>query len=152
MRRMPFAEMATTRNPWPARGAEVFSLDELRHYLRKFWEDPVYGICQVSGAKPAFLRACHIPVGYFKKLFIDDPPGQQYLSARMQRRISKHVLNVLTGKIHYETNLKRVRYAVGVYDPHGVPPASAPPIVRETRFILAYNQFGPRIARLPIGG
>lgn len=150
-RRITYAEMATTRNPYPARGADVYSLDELRYYLRKFWADPVYGIVTVYGAKSAFLRACEMDAPYFKKIFIENPPQAEFLSAKTQRRISTKVRNVLTGKIHYETDPLKPHRALGVLDENGTPPGEMEMIPREVRFNLKWSRFGPRIARLPSG-
>lgn len=149
--RFRYEDMRFERNPFPARGPEVLSLDELRHYLRKFWSDPVYGIVNVKGAKAAFLRAVGIGSGAFLALFIHEPPGFQFMGRKTQRAISKAVLNVLHGKIHYETDLRRINYAIGVYDPAGQPPQGAPALAREVRFLLHQTRFGPRIARISTG-
>jgi hypothetical protein len=147
-RRIRWDEMAYTRNPSPARGPEVYSLDELRYYIRLFWKDRMYGVCHVQGGKSAFAKACGMAYGYFVTVFVDDPPKMQFLRADRQRLVSKAVRNVLTGKIHYETDPKNVRRAVGKYEPDGTPPQGVTPITRPAEWRLHWNRFGPRIDRI----
>lgn len=147
-RRIRWDEMAYTRNPHPARGPEVYSLDELRYYLRKFWTDRMYGVCHITGGKAAFCNACGMVQGYFKSVFVDDPPKMQFLRAETQRRVSKAVRNVLTGKIRYETDLRNVRHAIGKLDPEGRPPAGVKEFPRVTEFQLQWSRLGPRVHRL----
>lgn len=147
-RRITWAEMAYTRNPNPARGPEVYSLDELRHYCRLFWRNRMYGVCHVSGGQKAFSKACGLDKRSFIGIFIDEPPKQQYLRADTQRRVSKAVRNVLTGKIHYETDPQNVRGAIGKFDFEGKPPAGVKEFPRTAEFRLQYSRFGPRLHRL----
>lgn len=146
--RITYAEMAYTRNPTPARGPEVYSLDELRYYARKFWNDRIYGICGVEGAKNAFSAACGLRHQYLKKLLVDDPPQLQFVRADTQRRISKAVRNVIMGKIRYVTDPKRIRRAIGVYDPNGMPLEGVREAPRAVEFALRKGLFGPRLHRL----
>lgn len=139
--------MAYTRNPRPARGAEVLSLDELRRYLRLFWSDPEYGLAPVAGAFSAFIRACDVSAQHFRNIFLLEPPRQQFMGNDLQRRVSKAVLNVISGRIHYETDPKQVSRALGIYDPTGAPPGKIPPLRRDIQFTLRTTPYGPRLSR-----
>lgn len=141
--------MAYTRNPNPARGPGVLSLDELRRHIRLFWKDPRYSISYIPGAKRAFIKTCEFPKKYFEQVFLSDPPEMEYLSARAQRRISKAVLNIAQGYITYVQDPMNFRRAIGFYDPKPLPPATEPPAIREIEFVLRNEGFGPRLFRVP---
>lgn len=147
-RRITWVEMVYTRNPTPARGPEVYSLDELRYYIREFWTNRLYGICSLRGGKSAFIKACGLGAPHFEKVLLSDPPKMQFLRAETQRRLSKAVRNVLTGKIHYETDPRNVSHAIGIFDLEGRPPVGSKEVPRAVEFRLQFSRFGPRIHRL----
>lgn len=148
--RVRYRDMPFTRNPWPARGPNVLSLDELRRYIRLFWLDPEYGLSEVRGAYQVFRRKCQLDTTYFRRLFLMQPPEMEYLSQSRQRLCSKAVLDVLTGRIHYEENPHNLCRAVAVYDPHGTPPGGIAAMKRDIPFSVRFERFGPRLHRLPI--
>lgn len=127
----------------------MLSLDELRRYIRLFWTDPEYGLCTVPGAFTLFRQTCQLHSVYFRKLFLDVPPQMEFLAASRQRLISRAVLNVLSGRIHYEPHPTRLRRAIGVYDAQGAPPAAIPPLRRDVQFALRSSALGPRVYRIP---
>lgn len=135
------------RNPNPARDPGVFSLDELRFHLRRFWSDPKWTLTEIPGAKRAFWQRCGFRhATSFIDLFIADPPRAEYLTREKQHMTSRTVRQMLTGLLRFS----RGRDGVVVAFVDIVPGAreSAPaPIKREIRFKLE----GARIVRLPAG-
>lgn len=146
MRRVAYEDMSWCRNPTPARGPGIFSLDELRYYIRAFWTDPTYGICQVQGAKTAFIRACDVTASTIKETFLDK--SIEFLKDSTQRRISRCVKDVLTGRVIYCSKPRNACEAEGVYQDHPVPPANVKEAPRQIEFQLIQDRFGPRIRRI----
>ena len=97
---MKFAHQHVGRNPRPARGKDILTRDQLRYYLRKFWDDEAYGVCQVRGGKEAFLRWCGDDIRWqiMHKLLAPEPESL-WLPARVQRIMSRKVLMVLRGQV-----------------------------------------------------
>lgn len=138
--------MAYTRNPSPAQGPGVYSLDELRHYCRLFWRERRYGVCHVQGGQKAFTRACgYADRSSFEDTLIADPPRSEFLASKRQRVISRIVRLVLSGKLHFETSPTNVARAIARFNNEGLPLVDQPPPARIIRFKLD----GARVRRVP---
>jgi hypothetical protein len=141
----------TARNRRPARGQDILTLTQLRHYLRLFWGDRRYGISHVIGGKTAFLRFCgeehkhHILLKVVKA-----DPQSEYLSARLQRILSRKVLQVLRGEVIFIQNGPNTatwRPLLGCPEPPM--PEELP--ARDHEFRVEKTVLGPRIRRIQTG-
>jgi hypothetical protein len=138
----------TQRNTRPARGPDVLTLSLLRHYLRKFWTDRVYGICGIQGGKEAFLRFCGEEFKYLiKDTLLREEPLSEYLPARAQRMLSRKVRQVLRGEVIFVQDSGKTatwRPILGAPEPpvpHELP-------AKDHEFWLQKTPFGPKIRRL----
>lgn len=137
-----------SRNPHPARGRDVLTITQLRHYLRKIWRERRYGVCHIHGGRAAFMRFCGIE---WKWLIITrllpEVSESEYLSARAQRILSRKVLQLLRGEVIF------------VDDGHGkatwrpVLGRKEPPVAADIRppdheFRIEHTAIGPKIRRL----
>lgn len=140
-KRIRYEDMAFTRNPNPARGRDIYSLDELRHYCRLLFRDRKYGVCHVAGGKVAFARAC----GY-KRLeslydtLVADPPRNEFLSAVKQRTVSRIVRMVLNGKLYFVTSPTNAGRAMARINIDGTPLLEQPPAPKFVSFRLCGTQ------------
>jgi len=138
------------RNLRPAYGQDVLTLTQLRHYVRLFWSERQYGICGLHGGKAAFLRFVGEEYAqHLRAKLLADPPQSEYLSKRMQRMLSRKVLQVLRGQIIFVETPKGAtwRPMLGAPEP---PVVDALPY-RDHEFRLEKTPFGPKIRRLQGG-
>jgi hypothetical protein len=140
-----------SRNTRPARGQDILTLTQLRHYVRLFWTDRRYGISHIKGGKTAFLRFVGEEHKHHILLkLVKTTPGSEYLSARLQRILSRKVLQVLRGEVIFIENgpiTATWRPLLGCPEPPM--PDELPP--RDHEFRLEKTVLGPRIRRIQSG-
>lgn len=141
----------TARNPNPARGQDILTLTQLRHYVRLFWTDRRYGICGLQGGKTAFLRFCGEDwKAQIVTKIIRDPPESEYLSARLQSTLSRKVLQVLRGQVIFiENSPKTATWRPLLGAPEPPVPDELP--ARDHEFRLQMTVVGPKIRRISTG-
>lgn len=136
------------RNPRPALGTAVLTLGQLRYYFRRFWEERAYGISHVTGGKAAFLRYCgDDAVGYqIRDKILSKEPRSEYLSAQLQRVLSRKVLAVLRGEVIFvEDGGGRATWRPVLGEPE--PPIPGEVLRPDHQFRIEHTAIGPRIRR-----
>lgn len=134
------------RNPRPARGPEVLSLVQLRHYVNLFWTDRRYGICHIRGGKAAFLRFCGERLTHHiqDKLLDQD---SEYFPADLQRQLSKKIQQVLRGQIIFvPVNDGQATWKPLLSAPQ--PPLDDGVPFYDHQFRIEHTALGPRIRKI----
>lgn len=142
MKRIPYEQMRYVRNPNPARGAGILSLDDIRRYIRLFRTDPVYGLMDVEGAIGAFMDSCHVSRQHFRQVFFP-PYEMEFVSRRLQTAVSKSILMVLDGKVRFDPDERRAGRAVMVYTPQGTPLQGVQRYQQGPEYALRMTRLGP---------
>ena len=145
---MSFAKDFIYRNPRPARGVDVLTLTQLRHYLRLFWSERQYGICHIPGGKAAFLRWCGDAAtgNQIREKLLAQNPRSEYLSARLQRILSRKVLAVLRGQVIFvEDTPGTATWRPLLGSPE--PPVPGELVAPDHQFRIEHTPVGPRIRR-----
>jgi hypothetical protein len=136
------------RNPRPARGPDILTLTQLRHYVRLFWTDRRYGICGLAGGKQAFLRFCGgdpvIRHAIHYRLLLGHT---EWLPEAQQRLLSRKVGQILRGEVIFIEVAPRTatfRPMLGAPEP---PIPGAVPFY-DHQFRLEHTVMGPKIRRI----
>lgn len=148
----PWRPPTRERNRRPAVGKDVLTLSQIRHYVRLFWTERAYGICGIHGGKRAFLRFVgdQYQAQVLAKI-VSKKPLSEYLSAPLQRVLSRKILQVLRGEvIFYEVPRGQTTWRPMLKDAQPpLPFLSAPP--RQHEFRIEHTVMGPKIRRVMTG-
>lgn len=148
----PWRPPTRERNRRPAIGRDVLTLSQIRHYIRLFWTVRGYGICGLHGGKDAFLR--FVGDEYRAQVLAkitSKTPLSEYLSAPLQRVLSRKILQVLKGEVIFvEQPGGKVIWKPLMKSPQPpFPVEMAPP--REHEFRWEWTVVGPKIRRVMTG-
>lgn len=148
----PWRPPTRERNRRPATGHDVLTLSQIRHYVRLFWTVRAYGICGLIGGKRAFLR--FVGEQYQAQVLakiVSKKPISEYLSAPLQRVLSRKILQVLKGEVIFvEISGGQTTWKPMLKNPQPpLPFESAPP--REHEFRIEHTVMGPKIRRVSTG-
>jgi hypothetical protein len=133
-------------NPRPARGPEILSLTQLRHYIGLFWTDRRYGICHIRGGKQAFLRFCGSPLDQQIRMKLLNRESE-YFGADLQRQLSRKVLQILRGHIIFvPTSDTEATWKPLMDAPQ--PPLEGLVPFHDHHFRIEHTAIGPKIRRL----
>ena len=139
------------KNPNPARGDGILTLDQLRYYIRAFKRDPRYGIAGLPHGFAAFVRFCGLDLKWqLKAKILPDTAYSNWLPARVQRRLSSKVRQVLKGQVIFVPASRQHSTWKAVFD-SPVPPVPGDIPHRDHEFLLERTVVGPKVRRFPAG-